>query len=239
MESRSWDGRLGVVVGSDIAIYGNAVARPTGGAGAVALAVGPNAPLQFEPGLRASHVAHDYDFFKPDLASEYPTVDGRLSNRCFLRALDACYALYVAKFERRLGRVFDLDADVDYVVFHSPYCKLVQRAFARLVRACGGSAARGFACGTLRQNVSHAAESPLADLPGDAAATGPPATCGRATGAVCRPADRSDVRRRGPGQGVSGGWPRYARPATNWALRTGVLKCWDRARCLSLFDRCL
>jgi len=187
VESRSWDGRLGVVVGADIAIYGNAVARPTGGAGAVALAVGPNASLQFEPGLRASHVAHEYDFFKPDLASEYPTVDGRLSNRCFLRALDACYALYVAKFERRLGRAFDLDADIDYVVFHSPYCKLVQRAFARLVRM-RAKVVRRFPCGALTRTVSHAAASPSAGVPGDAAAAGPPAPRGRTAGAVRRPA---------------------------------------------------
>lgn len=34
--------------------------------------IGPNAPISFESKYRASHMAHVYDFYKPDLASEYP-----------------------------------------------------------------------------------------------------------------------------------------------------------------------
>ena len=37
---------------------------------------------------------HVYDFYKPDLSSEYPTVDGRLSIQCYLGALDKCYELF-------------------------------------------------------------------------------------------------------------------------------------------------
>lgn len=48
-------------------------------------------------GGRASHVMHVYDFFKPDLASEYPTVDGQLSIKCYLQSLDACYTKYLRK----------------------------------------------------------------------------------------------------------------------------------------------
>lgn len=36
--------------------------------------IGPNAPIAFESKLRASHMAHAYDFYKPDLASEYPVI---------------------------------------------------------------------------------------------------------------------------------------------------------------------
>ena len=133
VESTAWDGRTGVVVGGDIAIYGSTSARPTGGAGAVAMAVGPNAPLQLEARLRASYMAHEYDFFKPSLDTEYPVVDGHVSNRCFLQSLDACFAGYTAKFEAVGGRPFRLETDADHVIFHSPYTKLVQRAFARLV----------------------------------------------------------------------------------------------------------
>lgn len=42
---------------------------------------------------------HAYDFYKPDLASEYPVVDGQLSIQCYLRALDRCYAVYRRKAE--------------------------------------------------------------------------------------------------------------------------------------------
>lgn len=35
----------------DIAVYAKGNARPTGGAGACALLIGPNAPLVFEPGM--------------------------------------------------------------------------------------------------------------------------------------------------------------------------------------------
>ena len=39
-----------MVVCADIAVYASGNARPTGGAGAVAMLVGPNAPLVFERG---------------------------------------------------------------------------------------------------------------------------------------------------------------------------------------------
>lgn len=50
-------------------------------------------------GLRGTHMEHAYDFYKPDLSSEYPVVDGQLSIQCYLRALDRCYAVYRRKAE--------------------------------------------------------------------------------------------------------------------------------------------
>jgi hydroxymethylglutaryl-CoA synthase len=64
LESSYWDGRLAAVVMGDIALYAKGSARPTGGAGAIALLLGPDAPLVFERGLRATHIAHSYDFYK-------------------------------------------------------------------------------------------------------------------------------------------------------------------------------
>ncbi|KAK2106712.1 Hydroxymethylglutaryl-CoA synthase, mitochondrial [Saguinus oedipus] len=52
MESSSWDGRYAMVVCGDIAVYPQGNARPTGGAGAVAMLIGPKAPLALEQGLR-------------------------------------------------------------------------------------------------------------------------------------------------------------------------------------------
>ena len=59
--------------------------------------IGPHAPLVLDRGLRATHVQHVYDFYKPDMMSEYPTVDGKLSIQCYLSALDKCYQLYRQK----------------------------------------------------------------------------------------------------------------------------------------------
>jgi hydroxymethylglutaryl-CoA synthase len=53
--------------------------------------VTPNAPLRFET-ARATYIEHAYDFYKPLHDSEFPVVDGHLSNDCYIRALDACVA---------------------------------------------------------------------------------------------------------------------------------------------------
>ena len=75
MQSEVWDGRLGLVVCSDVAVYAKGNARPTGGAGAVAILIGPNAPIVMEV-VRATFIKNEYDFYKPDPHSEYPVVDG-------------------------------------------------------------------------------------------------------------------------------------------------------------------
>ncbi|KAG8374834.1 hypothetical protein BUALT_Bualt10G0036700 [Buddleja alternifolia] len=132
VESSSWDGRYGLVVCTDSAVYAEGPARPTGGAAAIAMLIGPNAPIAFESKLRASHMAHAYDFYKPDLASEYPVVDGKLSQTCYLMALDSCYKSFCDKYEKLEGKQFSVN-DAEYFVFHSPYNKLVQKSFARLL----------------------------------------------------------------------------------------------------------
>lgn len=47
---------------------------------------------------------HAYDFYKPDLTSEYPVVDGKLSIECYLSALDRCYAVYRSKAQAQWQR---------------------------------------------------------------------------------------------------------------------------------------
>ena len=137
IESSSWDGRLAVVVAADIAVYATGNARPTGGAGAIAMLVGPNAPLVIERGLRGIHMQHAYDFYKPNLMSEYPVVDGKLSVQCYLSALDECYKQFCQKADTKLqtpGTTLNFSLDsADAFVFHTPYCKLVQKSFARLM----------------------------------------------------------------------------------------------------------
>ncbi|KAE8154493.1 hydroxymethylglutaryl-coenzyme A synthase C terminal-domain-containing protein [Aspergillus avenaceus] len=139
VESSSWDGRDAIVVAGDIALYDTAAARPTGGAGCVAMLVGPDAPLVLEP-VRASYMKHVYDFYKADFQSEYPLVDGHFSNSCYLEALDNCYQGYRSKMLRRArDETNGVDTDrsfldtFDYIVFHAPNCKLVAKAYGRLI----------------------------------------------------------------------------------------------------------
>ena len=151
VESSGWDGRDAIVVAGDIALYAKGNARPTGGAGAVAMLIGPNAPLVLEPGLRATYMQHAYDFYKPDLTSEYPIVDGHFSVSCYTEAVDACYKGY-NKREATLQKIaLNGSAHVngngvhasettktpldrfDYMSFHAPTCKLVAKSYARLL----------------------------------------------------------------------------------------------------------
>ncbi|KYK54891.1 putative hydroxymethylglutaryl-CoA synthase [Drechmeria coniospora] len=149
VESSAWDGRDAIVVAGDIALYAKGNARPTGGAGAVAILVGPNAPVVVEPGLRGTYMQHAYDFYKPDLTSEYPYVDGHYSVNCYTKALDAAYRDYCRR--EAAGPVANGTANgvtngvtngeasktsidrFDYMAFHAPTCKLVQKSYARLL----------------------------------------------------------------------------------------------------------
>ena len=47
-------------------------------------------------------------------------------------ALDYCYKRFCKKFEKEEGRKFSL-LDADYIAFNSPYNKLVQKSFGRLL----------------------------------------------------------------------------------------------------------
>ena len=149
VESSAWDGRNAIVVVGDIALYKKGNARPTGGAGCVAMLIGPNAPLTFEPGMRGTYMRHVYDFYKADLTSEYPLVDGHYSVRCYTEAVDACYKDYFAKktaLEKGSGtangvvnghtsegkKMLPLD-HFDYNVFHVPTCKVVAKSYGRML----------------------------------------------------------------------------------------------------------
>jgi hydroxymethylglutaryl-CoA synthase len=131
IESSQWDGRYAIVVTGDIAVYEPGPARPTGGAGVVAMLIGPEAPIAFERRVRSTYMEHAYDFYKPNLSSEYPVVDGHLSIGCYLRALDSCYASYGDRFHAATGTPFSLD-QVDYALFHSPFTKMVRKSFQRM-----------------------------------------------------------------------------------------------------------
>ncbi|GME95981.1 unnamed protein product [[Candida] boidinii] len=139
IESSSWDGRNAIVVCGDIAIYDKGAARPTGGAGTLALLIGPDAPLVFEP-VHGSFMEHAYDFYKPDFTSEYPYVDGHFSLSCYVKALDQCYKNYSKKaIQKGLTEGKEIGPEAvgikffDFNCFHVPTCKLVNKSYARLL----------------------------------------------------------------------------------------------------------
>lgn len=132
MESREWDGKLGIVVASDVAVYQKGPARPTGGAGAVAMLIGPNAPLVFERGLSATYMAHTFDFYKPDPFSPYPLVDGKGSIVSYKSAFQSCCDQIQAKIFLHTQQNIAITSLFDHLVFHSPYTKMVQKAFAQI-----------------------------------------------------------------------------------------------------------
>ncbi|BEJ12340.1 hypothetical protein CspHIS471_0208000 [Cutaneotrichosporon sp. HIS471] len=150
MQSESWDGRNAIVMCGDIAIYKEGSARPVGGMGACAMLVGPDAPIVFEP-VHGTYIANTWDFYKPDLSAEYPTVDGPWTIKAYLGALDNAYNTYIEKAAASRARAAkkaaaaganghtnghaDNENDLtqfDYVCLHSPYGKLVQKGHARL-----------------------------------------------------------------------------------------------------------
>lgn len=110
-----------LVVATDVAVYAAGPARPTGGAGAVAMLIGRNAPIAVDVHHSHVHATDHWDFYKPNPKDEYPLVDGALSIECYLNSLSQCIML-------------DTDAEVSYDAWclHTPYSKLVMKAHARL-----------------------------------------------------------------------------------------------------------
>ena len=91
-------------------------------------------------------MANTYDFYKPQLSSEYPEVDGPVSVVTYIAALDAAYSRFREKVARVAKKAqlnghgngeiteatFSLE-DVDYAIFHSPYGKQAIKGHARLM----------------------------------------------------------------------------------------------------------
>ncbi len=174
IESKSWDGRYAIVVAADIAVYAAGPARPTGGAGAVAMLIGPDAPIVVDTSLKATHASNVWDFFKPIMSTEYPVVDGKHSQTCYYQALDGCYERIIQKLnavyrspvllsENKVGHGI---SGIDHAVFHQPYHKLVAKSFARLslhdARYCGDNNLPSFLSPLLRWTKS-SLESTYAD----------------------------------------------------------------------------
>jgi len=123
VQSESWDGRYAIVVSADIAVYPKGSARPTGGCGAIAMLIGPNAPIVFDK-VRSTFIDNTYDFYKPDPRSEYPIVDGHVSIEIYLNALRQSYKTFKEKYSNAYGQSISYH-DFAYFCFHTPFSKMV------------------------------------------------------------------------------------------------------------------
>lgn len=115
-----------------------------------------------------------YDFYKPSLDSEYPAVDGKLSQTCYIKAVDDCYTGHLDKMvatgaltaghgaRKSLPYPFPtVDTAFDHTLFHSPYNKLVQQSFRRMLF----NDARRFIAAGLPLPAHLAKLAPFASLP--------------------------------------------------------------------------
>jgi len=94
--------------------------------------------------VHGSYMCNTYDFYKPNLSSEYPEVDGPVSVVTYTASLDKAYTAYREKAARLAKRAalsghangdaksFSLDS-VDYALFHSPYGKQAVKGHARML----------------------------------------------------------------------------------------------------------
>lgn len=131
LKSDDCHNRYAIAVGSDIATYKNINARPTGGAGAIALLLTKNAPIIIDTGTRSSFMDHEYDFYKPNMNSEYPIVNGKYSNDLYQKSLKFCYKNFKKNFSQKYNKNCNLET-FDYHILHTPYSKLIYKSINQL-----------------------------------------------------------------------------------------------------------
>lgn len=128
--------KYAIVVMADIAIYAPGPARCTGGVGAFAALIGPDAAVYFEEGLRCAVLKDVWDFYKPvyGVSTEYAHVNGQLSLESYLSMLDLAYEKYKKRASGLRGQETSLSS-FQAVMMHCPFSKLVMKAFGRLAYA--------------------------------------------------------------------------------------------------------
>lgn len=116
-----------LVIASDVARYGlRSTGEPTQGAGAIALLVSAHPRLlHVEPG-EGIDTSHVMDFWRPVYMNE-ALVDGKFSTKVYLETLERAWKEYTNITKRGW-------ADHDRFCFHTPFCKMADKAYDRLYR---------------------------------------------------------------------------------------------------------
>lgn len=135
--SGSADGRVAIVVASDVARYGARTAgEPTQGAGAVAMLVSERPEvLALDLGVSGAFSTDVHDFWRP-IGRREPLVDGHYSIQCYL---DAVAGASRGWRERAVARGLvrpgaHPSGELARLAYHVPFCKMAKKAHLHLRR---------------------------------------------------------------------------------------------------------
>lgn len=81
--------------------------------------------------IRSTFMDDVYDLYKPHMVSEYPIFDRHHSAQNYLNCLTECYQLLKNKYSAAYNKMLTISS-FEQIIFHSPYHKLVSKAFYHL-----------------------------------------------------------------------------------------------------------
>lgn len=134
----SAEDRVGIAIASDIARYPlRSPGEYTQGAGSVALLVKRSPRLIALEQVYGSYTRDENDFFRP-IGCSTAVVDGKHSNQCYLDAVREAFLSYSRAAQRR--GIIELEEgecvsdQIDWLLFHIPYPRMVEYASAEILR---------------------------------------------------------------------------------------------------------
>ena len=126
-------GKAALVIASDVALYApNDPGEPTQGAGAVAMIIDDARIAKIDLDS-FTYAEPAFDFWRP-VGERYPRVDGPFSLDCYKRGAEKCFAQLFAHERSSF-------ASFEKVAMHSPFPKMVKKAFSHVGQTMGLSEA--------------------------------------------------------------------------------------------------
>jgi hydroxymethylglutaryl-CoA synthase len=116
LESSICTKKYAIVVCTDVCFYRENSAIPTSGAGAVAMLLGRDPVLALIPDVLFHYSSNESDFLKPISKYPFPVLKGKESVENYMSAFSHLYK--------------NCKIDYNYIVFHTPYPKLIQKLCA-------------------------------------------------------------------------------------------------------------
>lgn len=131
--SGSAPNKAALVIATDISQYKPGdPGEPTGGAGAVALIIDKPDIAELEP-ISYPWSKPAFDFWRPN-GEAFPLVDGNLSIECYKEAAIDCFHAMLTDKNMNLNTLF---SQYQACCFHTPFSKMVKKAFISICKAHG------------------------------------------------------------------------------------------------------
>lgn len=126
-------GKAALVIAADVALYQEGDAgEATQGAGAVAMII--DQPDIAEIGsLSYPWSLPAFDFWRP-WNMQFPLVEGELSLKCYKQAARECFNAFMRQENKR---VEDVLKEYEFICFHTPFPKMVKKAFYEICKENG------------------------------------------------------------------------------------------------------